>query len=190
MRRAPSLVALLLAALVCGALALALGAELRDAVPSSTPAEAIRAAAGDRAKARTERFTSQDRSFDTDFDEAMVRDRVVWSSTGVPKTLDLAIVNATPDADLAKTARACATAAGAPKRRVQCYVFASTEAYDYKNITADLDLAEPTAIVNLCWAVMASNPTPGAAVTVSDMRLAQQAWDAQGCPDGWQGAES
>jgi hypothetical protein len=188
MRRAPSIAALLLAFLVCGALAGALVVELRGAVPSRSPAAAISAATKTRARARDARFESRDRSFDAPFEAAMVRDRVTWKSTGIAPTLDLAIVNATPGADLAETATACADASGAPKRRVQCYVFASTEAYDYKNITGDLDLAEPTAIVNLCWAVMASNPAPGKPVVVSDMRQAAQTWEAQGCPDGWEGA--
>lgn len=190
MRRAPSLAALLLALLVCGALVGVLAQELRRAVPSRTPAEAIGAATKSRARARDARYESRDRSFDAPFDAAMVRDRVSWTSAGVPPTLDLAIVNATPGADLAQTATACAEASGAPKRRVQCYVFAGSEAYDYKNITGDLDLAQPTAIVNLCWAVMASNPAPGKPVVVSDMRQAPQTWAAQGCPDGWEGASS
>jgi hypothetical protein len=187
MRRAPSLAALLLATLVCGGLAVALAVELRSAVPSTAPAAAIRDAAKTRARARNERFEAQDRSFDAPFVESMVRDRVAWKTQGIAPTLDLAIVNATPGADLAETATACANASGVPKRRVQCYVFASTEAYDYKNITGDLDLAEPTAIVNLCWAVMASNPAPGQPVVVSDMRDAPQTWAAQGCPEGWEG---
>jgi hypothetical protein len=189
MRRAPSIVALLAALVACAALATAISLELRSATPDASPREAIEAAASDRAQARQDRFSAQDRSFDTPYDRAMVRDTVAWrAEPGAPPTTDVTIVNATPGADLAASARACAEAtARATRTRVQCYAFASTEAYEYKNITADLDLAEPTAIVNLCWAVLASNQRAGGPIELSDMRPAPQTWQAQGCPDSWIG---
>jgi Flp pilus assembly protein TadG len=190
MRRAPSLVALLLAALACGALAIALGQELRSAVPDASPAAAIHAAAASRADERDAAFKAHDRSFDSAFDPAMVRERSSWRMGGVPATLDLAVVNATPGADLSATARACARWAGAPRRRVQCYVFADTESYAFKNVTESLQATQPTALVILCWATMGSNPKPGEAVVVSDMRDAPQTWKAQGCPDSWIGTDA
>lgn len=189
MRRAPSILALLFALVACGALGAAITLELRAATPEQSPRAAIDAASKDRAQARADRFSAQDASFDTPFAPAMVRDTVVWrAEPGDPPTTDVTIVNATPGADLATSARACAASIGrTSKTRVQCYAFASTEAYAFKNITADLELATPTAIVNLCWAVLASTKRAGGAITVSDMRQAPQTWSAHGCPDSWVG---
>lgn len=186
MRRAPSIVALLSALAACSILGVVLAGELRRSTPDVAPRAAIDAAATERAGERDARFAAQDRSFDAVFDPAMVRDRVRWSMQGSPATLDLTVVNATPDADLAATARACARAQG-DAARVQCYVFANTEAYEFKNITAEMQLEQKTAIVNLCWAAMASNERAGGAIDVSDMRDAPQTWAAQQCPDGWSG---
>lgn len=190
MRRSPSIVALLVAAIAVAALSVLIAADLRRAVPERSPAKSIAAAAQQRADAREARASAEDRSWDVAFDPAMVKDRVVWrAQPGSPATTDATIVNATPGADLAESARACAEWLG-PKTRVQCYAFASTEAYDYKNITAKLELAEPTAIVNLCWQAMASNAAAKAPITISDMRQAGNVWEAQGCPDSWRGRET
>ncbi len=189
MRRTPSIVALLFAIVACGTLGALITLELRHATPAVPPRAAIDAATKDREQARKDAFAAKDRTFDTAFDRAMVRDKVQWKSFDIPRTTDVTIVNATPGADLAASARACAKTIGAAaKTRVQCYAFANTETYEYKNITADLDLAEPTAIVNLCWAVMASNDRAGGPIKVSDMRLAPQTWAAQGCPNSWVGS--
>ena len=189
MRRAPSIAALTFALLACLVLGTSIALEVRATVPDTAPRAAIERAAAERAAERRERFTSQDRSFDAPFAPAMVRDRVEWrAAPGDPPTTDVTIVNATPGADLAASARACAEREGrAAGTRVQCYAFATTEAYEYKNITGDMQLATPTAIVNLCWAVLASNERAGGAIAVSDMRLAAATWEAQGCPDGWAG---
>jgi hypothetical protein len=190
MRRAPSIYALLFALVACGTLGAFIALDLRASTPSMTPRAAIDAAAKDRAQAREDRFSAQDASFDAPYDPAMVRDKVQWRmEAGDPLTTDATIVNATPGADLAESARACAQAIGrAAKTRVQCYAFATTEAYAFKNITADLDLAEPTAIVNLCWAVLASNERVGGPIEISDMRPAPQTWNAHGCPESWVGS--
>ncbi len=189
MRRAPSIVALLLALVACGTLGTFITLELRAATPDASPRAAIDAATKARAQARMDRFAETDQSFDAPFDPAMVRDKVQWRmEPGEPLTTDVTIVNATPGADLADSARACAETIGrAARTRVQCYAFADTEAYEFKNISADLDLAEPTAIVNLCWAVLASNERAGAPIEISDMRPAPQTWNAHGCPDSWLG---
>ena len=189
MRRTPSILALLFALVACGTLGVLITMELRAATPDQSPRDAIKAASQERAEARQDRFSAQDASFEAPYDPKMVRDRVVWrAEAGAPPTTDVTIVNATPGADLAVSARECAEAIGrAAGTRVQCYAFATTEAYAFKNITADLELAEPTAIVNLCWAVLASNERAGGAITVSDMRLAPQTWNAHGCPDSWRG---
>lgn len=186
MRRAPSIVALLSALVACGVLGVLLAGELRGSTPATSPRVAIGAAAADRADARDARFAAQDRSFDVVFDDAMVRDRVTWSVQGSPRTLDITAVNATPGADLAATARACAEAQG-DATKVQCYVFANTEAYAFKNITAEMQLEQQTAVVNLCWAVLANNERAGGEISVSDMREAPQTWAAQQCPDDWSG---
>jgi hypothetical protein len=190
MSRTPSIVALLLALVACGALGALVLVDVHRSAPASSPRAAIRAATAARLDARDRRSAAHDRSFRTAFDPAMVRDRVVWreTPTGRPTT-DLAIVNATPGANLADTATKCAESVGS-RTRVQCYVFASTAAYEYKDITGHLHLDTPTAIVNLCWATMASDERAGAKLHVSDMRQAAQVWEAQQCPDGWQGTEA
>ncbi len=190
MRRTPSIVALLFALVACASLGTLIALELRAATPDQAPRAAVDAASADRAAARQERFSAQDATFETPFDPKMVRDTVVWRAEPAdPPTTDVTIVNATPGADLATSARTCAEEIGqAEKTRVQCYAFATTEAYAFKNISADLDLADPIAIVNLCWAVLASNERAGAPITISDMRLASQTWNAHGCPESWMGA--
>jgi hypothetical protein len=186
MRRAPSIAALLTALTACVGIGILLATELRSSIPATSPRAAIEAASAERAQRRADRFAATDRSWDVAFADGMVRDRARWSAPGSPPTLDLAIVNATPGADLAQTARACVSAQ--PRdTRVQCYVFAATEAYEFKDITGELQLAEPTAIVNLCWAVMASTKRPGGPVHIADMRDAAATWSAQQCPDSWTG---
>ena len=187
----PSFLALLLALAACGTLGTFIALELRASTPDATPRAAIAAATKERAQARADRFSATDREFDRVFDPAMVRDKVQWRlQPRDPLATDVTIVNATPGANLVASARGCAETIGrAAKTRVQCYAFASTEAYEYKNITGDLDLAEPTAIVNLCWAVLASNERAGAPIEISDMRPAPQTWAAHGCPDSWVGTQ-
>lgn len=189
MRRAPSIVALLFALVACGTLGAFIALELRAAAPDTSPRDAVRAATKQRAAQRQDRFQAQDTHYDVAYSKDMIRDRVAWRQRpGGPPTTDVTIVNATPGADLAESARECAVAIGREARtRVQCYAFASSEAYAYKNITAELDLSEPTAIVNLCWAVLASNDRAGGPIEISDMRPAPQTWNAHGCPDSWTG---
>jgi hypothetical protein len=188
MSRLPSIVALVSALVACGALGMLIAVELRSSTPTTSPRESIGQASATRAQARVDRFAAADESWDTTFDNGMVHDRVQWTFSGSPATLDLAIVNATPGADLAATARDCAASQGS-KTRVQCYVFANTEAYEFKNISGEMQLKDQTALVNLCWAVLASNEKAGGALTVSDMRDAPATWSAQQCPDSWSGGE-
>lgn len=185
-RRLPSIIALLLAAATCGVLGILLAGELQRSTPSTSPHDAIRAATDARAAARDQRFQSQDRSWDVDFATGMVRDLVTWRiQPGTPATTDYTVVNATPGADLAATGRACAEAERST--RVQCYVFANTEAYEFKNITDKISLDTPTAIVNLCWVVRASNTRAGGPIEIDDLRAAPTTWDAQQCPKSWLG---
>jgi hypothetical protein len=192
MRRTPSIIALLGAALACGVLAVLLAVELRASTPATSPRAAIAAAAADRAQARIARFEAQDRTWNVPYDDGMVRDRSRWSIQGGAPTLDVTVVNATPGADLVETARRC-VAAQPRATRVQCYAFASSEAYEFKNLTADIAAtgASGTAIVNLCWAALASNERAGGPVTrATDMRDATSNWEAQQCPDSWKGAKA
>jgi len=191
MRRTPSIVALTLALLVVGVLAALITLELRSATPDTSPRAAIEAATAERAQARADRYTAQDRSYEQAYDAAMVRDRIAWrSEPSDPPTTDVTIVNATPGADLAESASECATAVAAESgMRTQCYAFASTEAYEFKNITEGVSAARPTAIVNLCWAALAKVAGPGGRPRMSDLRSAPALWDAQQCPPSWPGTQ-
>jgi hypothetical protein len=184
MRRTPSILALSFALAACGLLGVVLALELRAAVPDATPRAAIEAAAADRRQARQDEFAKGDRSWDVAFDEGMVRDKVTWKSAGYPETTDLTVVNATPDADLAPTAKACAEFIG-DDARVQCYVFASTEAYEYKNISGDLASTTPTPIANLCYMYRATTTRAGGPITITDMRDAAALWKSNQCPASW-----
>jgi hypothetical protein len=184
MRRAPSILALTFALVACGLLGVLLALELRAAVPDSTPRAAIKAAAADRQQARQDEFAKGDRSWAVAFDEGMVRDRVTWTSPGYPETTDLTVVNATPGADLAETATACADSVG-DDARVQCYVFASTEAYEYKNISGDIESSTPSPIANLCYMYRATTARAGGPVTVTDLREAAALWESNQCPASW-----
>ncbi len=187
MRRIPSIVALLAATLVCGTLGVALAVELRSAVPDRSPRAAVEEAVTARARAREARYAEQDVSFDAAFDERMVRDRVVWVYSGYPRTTDVAAVNATPGADLVATARACAAAQG-DSTRVQCFVYASTEAYEFKNFSKGAQGVTPIPISNLCYAARATNERAGGELSVIGPKQLDDFSAQQGCPDSWNGA--
>ncbi len=192
--RTASIVALVLGLAVAAVLAASVMIAMHTDAPTRASRAAIHAAAAARIDARHTEAAAHDRAYDAAFDPAMVRDRVEWQWQGDAKTLDLTIVNATDGADLTRAARDCARWGHKQTGlRTQCYAFASSEAYDYKNITGDLDAAtrKTTAIVNLCWRAMAtieaSEETPS---TMVDMRDAPQTWEAQQCPESWTGGDA
>jgi hypothetical protein len=180
-----------------GALAVALIAILavtwsvRGVATNQSTRVAVKQAVETRIAGRDEAQAAQDRVWDVPFAEGMVRETARWKDPTNGPTLDVAFVNATPGADLASSARACAKQyAASSKRRTQCYAFATTAAYDFKNITKDMELTTPTALVNLCWAVLAEADASGRINRVSDMRDAEQVWAAQQCPSSWKGASA
>jgi hypothetical protein len=186
MRRAPSLVALLVALAGVAVLGAAIAVELRRAVPAEQPRTAIERATAEREQARLAALTARDRSWDVAFDDGMVRDRVEWSSPGYPDTVDLSVVNATPGVDLRDTARACLRAQGR-SARVQCYVFASTEAYEFKDVSGELRSGSPGPIANLCYAARATNERAGGAATVIGVAELRDFSEKFGCPRSWAG---
>jgi hypothetical protein len=191
----PSLIALSCGFLAAALLLFAGVALVQNASPSATPDEAIKKAQSARTKAAASVESSKQRSFKAAYDPAMIQDKADWTTDPkTPITRDRALVNTTPGADLEATARACVKAhSDGGKVAVQCYVFASNEAFDKLNYTkqtrASGQVKEGTfAITNLCWAVMASSKAGSQGVTISDMRAAAQTWDQRGCPASWKGS--
>lgn len=191
----PSLIALSCGFLAATLLLVAGVALVQNAAPTSTPDAAIRKVQEARIKAAASTESSKQRSFKTAYDPAMIRDKADWSpDPKTPITRDRALVNTTRRANLEETARACVKAnSDGGKVAVQCYVFASNEAFDKLNYTeqtrAGGQVEEGTiAITNLCWAVMASSKAGSEDVSISDMRPAPQTWDQRGCPESWKGS--
>jgi hypothetical protein len=181
--------ALLLVALLAG-----LGvAALRNATPDRSPAAAVKAATKLRETRAAAAAEAQRETFDVPFAPAMVRDERPWRMSGQPKTFDVTVVNATPGADLEQTANGCLDEyrgkGGAAK--VQCYVFASQEAYEALNQTDDLlntpGVDQGTIPVSAqCWVIYAVQ-TGSKEPTISDMRQAGNIWESRGCPASWKG---
>jgi hypothetical protein len=174
------------------ALAIAAYGELRRVTPERSPVEATRAAGRLQRSVGNEKRTAAAVSYDKAFDRRMIVDRARWTFDGTT-TLDLAVVNPTPDAPFSKTAKECLADHGGGKAApvVQCYVFGSKEAFDAFNhtpVTRDQPgvTADMIPLTTECWVIYAKRDAKGV-VTVSDMRLAPEMWNNRGCPKSWRG---
>jgi hypothetical protein len=125
------------------------------------------------------------RQYETAYDKRMVTDRVSWNYLG-KKTIDIALINPTKDADLAKTTRECLRRNLPGHEFAQCYVFDSKREYEFKNLTAQLDLpadTPKTGLAILCYEYIGRQER-GKPAHIVDFRDAPQTWKQQGCP-GW-----
>jgi hypothetical protein len=188
-----SAIALAVSTLLVIAMAVICTSVLRSATPDRSPAEAVKHATRLRAQQAQATADADRKVYDVPFTKDMVRDVVPWTFAGSPKTVDVTVVNATPNADLKQTATKCIDAyrghAGA--QSVQCYVFASEEAYTALNQTKDLqsnpNVKKGTFPVSAqCYAIYAK-ADGSAAPHIGDMRQAKSMWDSRGCPASWSG---
>jgi hypothetical protein len=151
-----------------------------DARPDASASAAQKTAHDQRAAAADELGVQ----YDEPYAPQMVTDRVAWTYLG-KRTIDVALINATTDADLEETARACLKRNLPGHEFAQCYVFDSKREYEYKNISSNVELPKgtpATGLTILCYEVL-GRQEPGKAPVIANMRDTN-IWHAQGCP-GW-----